>query len=95
MNAIVNIVDLELSQVFKRTKEMGYTLLINDTAKRFLAEKGYDIQFGARPLKRAIQNYIEDELSELILSKSINEGDIINIMADNSKNKLLFEVKTE
>ena len=95
MNAIVNIVDLELSQVFKRTKEMGYTLLMDDTAKRFLAEKGYDIQFGARPLKRAIQNYIEDELSELILSKSVNEGDIINITADTQNNKLLFEVKTE
>ena len=95
MNAIVNIVDLELAQVLKRTKEMGYTLLLDVSAKEFLAKKGYDIQFGARPLKRAIQNFIEDELSELILSQSIAEGDIINVAADGDSDKLRFDVTKE
>ena len=95
MNAIVNIVDLELTQVLNRTKEMGYTLLFDASAKEFLAKKGYDVQFGARPLKRAIQNFIEDELSELILSQSIAEGDIINVAADGDSDKLRFDVTKE
>ena len=95
MNAIVNIVDLELAQVLKRTKEMGYTLVLDASAKEFLAKKGYDVQFGARPLKRAIQNFIEDELSELILSQSINVGDTINVSADKENDKLHFEVTKE
>lgn len=95
MNAIINIVDLELAQVLKRTKEMGYTLLLDASAKEFLAKKGYDVQFGARPLKRAIQNFIEDELSELILSYSISEGDTINVTADTESDKLRFEVTKE
>ena len=95
MNAIVNIVDLELAQVLKRTKEMGYTLSLDASAKEFLAKKGYDIQFGARPLKRAIQNFIEDELSELILSQSIAEGDAICVTADSDNDKLRFDVTKE
>ena len=92
MSAIVSIVDLELAQVLKRTKEMGYTLIMENSAKEFLAKKGYDVQFGARPLKRAIQNHIEDELSELIISQSINEGDTINVTVENGAEKLKFEV---
>ena len=95
LNAIVNIVDLELAQVLKRTKEMGYTLSLDDTAKEFLAKKGYDVQFGARPLKRAIQNFIEDELSELILSQSISEGNNISVTADSENDKLRFTVINE
>ena len=95
MNAIVNIVDLELAQVLKRTKEMGYTLSLDASAKEFLAKKGYDVQFGARPLKRAIQNFIEDELSELILSQSIAEGDAICVTADSDNDKLRFDVTKE
>ena len=95
LNAIVNIVDLELAQVLKRTKEMGYTLSLDDTAKEFLAKKGYDVQFGARPLKRAIQNFIEDELSELILSQSISEGNNISVTADSENDKLRFTVVNE
>ncbi len=95
LNAIVNIVDLELAQVLKRTKEMGYTLSLDNSAKEFLAKKGYDIQFGARPLKRAIQNFIEDELSELILSQSISEGDNISVTADTENDKLRFTVVSE
>ena len=92
MSAIVSIVDLELAQVLKRTKEMGYTLIMENSAKEFLAKKGYDVQFGARPLKRAIQNHIEDELSELIISQSINEGDTINVTVEDGAEKLKFEV---
>ena len=95
LNAIVNIVDLELAQVLKRTKEMGYNLSLDNSAKEFLAKKGYDIQFGARPLKRAIQNFIEDELSELILSQSISEGDNISVTADTENDKLRFTVVSE
>lgn len=95
LNAIVNIVDLELAQVLKRTKEMGYNLSLDNSAKEFLAKKGYDIQFGARPLKRAIQNFIEDELSELILSQGICEGDNISVTADTENDKLRFTVVSE
>jgi ATP-dependent Clp protease ATP-binding subunit ClpC len=95
LNAIINIVDLELTQVLKRTKEMGYTLLFDASSKKFLAKKGYDVQFGARPLKRAIQNFIEDELSELILSQSISEGDNINVTVDTENDKLRFVIANE
>jgi ATP-dependent Clp protease ATP-binding subunit ClpC len=95
LSAIVKIVDLELRQVLKRTKEMGYTLLMSEEGKNFLANKGYDVQFGARPLKRAVQNYIEDELSELIISKKINAGDTIKVEVDTANDKLLFVVQED
>jgi ATP-dependent Clp protease ATP-binding subunit ClpC len=95
LSAIVKIVDLELLQVLKRTKEMGYTLLMSEEGKNFLANKGYDVQFGARPLKRAVQNYIEDELSELIISKKINAGDTIKVEVDTANDKLLFVVQED
>jgi ATP-dependent Clp protease ATP-binding subunit ClpC len=92
LEAITNIVDLELSPVLKRAAEMQFTLQLDSEAKEFLAHKGYDKQFGARPLKRAIQTYIEDELSELIISQTIKEGDNINVTADKQNDKLRFEV---
>ena len=92
LEAITNIVDLELSPVLKRAAEMQFTLQLDREAKEFLAHKGYDKQFGARPLKRAIQTYIEDELSELIISQTIKEGDNINVTADKQNDKLRFEV---
>jgi ATP-dependent Clp protease ATP-binding subunit ClpC len=95
LNAIISIVDLELAQVLKRTKEMGYSLSLDAQAKEFLAKKGYDVQFGARPLKRAIQNYIEDELSELILSQSISAGNNISVTIDAENDKLCFTVVNE
>ena len=95
LDAIVRIVDLELAQVLKRTREMGYNLMLDEAVKKFLANKGYDIQFGARPLKRAIQNFIEDELSELIVSDKINEGDNIRVTVDGESDKLKFEVTAE
>lgn len=79
LKAIRKIIDIELQPLCKRISDLGYTLTISDDAKDIVAEKGYDVQFGARPLKRAIQNYIEDAVCERILSGEIKEGDEINI----------------
>lgn len=79
LDAITKIVDIELVELYKRIQGVGYEMVITDAAKTFIASKGYDIQFGARPLKRAIQNYLEDGLSELIITSSIKEGDIISV----------------
>ena len=68
LNAIKRIIDIELRGLYKRIEQLGYQLQITDEAKAFVAEKGYDVQFGARPLKRAIQTYIEDSVCELILN---------------------------
>ncbi|MBQ8336021.1 MAG: ATP-dependent Clp protease ATP-binding subunit [Bacteroidaceae bacterium] len=91
--AIVEIVDLELAQILKRVTGLGYSIELTDEAKLFLADKGYDIQYGARPLKRALQNYVEDEISELLLDNALQPGDTITVEADNDNNKLKFEVK--
>ena len=92
-NAIINIVDLELRQIVKRVTELGYTIELTTEAKSFLADKGYDIQYGARPLKRALQNYLEDEISELLLDGALQNGDTIIVEADANAGKLKFEVK--
>ena len=92
-NAIINIVDLELTQIVKRVTELGYTIELTGEAKNFLANKGYDIQYGARPLKRALQNYVEDEISELLLDGALQPGDTIAVDADTNTGKLKFEVK--
>ncbi len=90
--AILNIVDIELSSLFKRVKGMGYELQITDKAKEFVASKGYDIQFGARPLKRAIQQYVEDGLCELLLDNSVKAGALVSIGKHPSKEELTFKV---
>ena len=92
-NAIINIVDLELSHIVKRVTELGYTIELTTEAKSFLADKGYDIQYGARPLKRALQNYVEDEISELLLDGALQNGDTIAVDADTNAGKLKFEVR--
>lgn len=79
LKAIRKIIDIELKPLIKRVSDLGYTLTVSEDAKDFVAEKGYDVQFGARPLKRAIQNYIEDAVCERILGGEIKEGDEINI----------------
>lgn len=75
--AIFKIIDIELAGFINRLDSLGYSLTITDAAKTFIAEKGYDVQYGARPLKRAIQKYLEDELAELIISESISPGDTL------------------
>lgn len=88
LDAITKIVDIELKGLLDRTESIGYKLAINDDAKHFLAAKGYDVQFGARPLKRAIQNYLEDTLSELIISDNIQPGDALQVSANKEEDKL-------
>ena len=88
LDAITKIVDIELKGLLDRTESIGYKLTINDDAKHFLATKGYDVQFGARPLKRAIQNYLEDTLSELIISDHIQPGDALQVSVNKEEDKL-------
>ena len=85
LEAIKKIVDIELRGLYKRIESIGYALEVSDEAKQFVAEKGYDIQFGARPLKRAIQTYIEDEVSELIINGEVNVGDTIKISKEGDR----------
>ena len=92
LDAIVSIVDLELAQIVKRVTELGYTIELTPEAKNFLANKGYDIQYGARPLKRALQNYVEDEISELLLDGALKSGDRIHVTLHESEERLKFEV---
>ena len=91
--AIIDIVDLELVQIVKRVTELGYSIELTAEAKNFLANKGYDIQYGARPLKRALQNYVEDEISALLLDGKLNPGDKIIADSDTANDKLRFEVQ--
>jgi len=75
--SISSIIDLELKGIFGRVMAMGYNLDLTQEAKDFIAEKGYDVQFGARPLKRAIQKYLEDELADVVLGSELEAGDTI------------------
>lgn len=95
LDAIVNIVDLELTQIIKRVNELGYTIDLTTEAKKHLASKGCDIQFGARPLKRALQTYIEDEISELLLCGSLKAGDNIHVDKATDEDKLTFTIESK
>ena len=90
IEAIKLIIDVELKGLFKRISDLGFTVQLSDKAKHFVAEKGYDVQFGARPLKRAIQSYIEDGISELIVNGDLSEGAVINIDKEDGKEELTF-----
>ena len=85
--ALNKIIDIELGGFFKRVKEMGYTLDVTENARNFLVEKGYDKQFGARPLKRAVQQYLEDDLAEMILRAEVEKGNsiIVDHTEDNER----------
>ena len=95
LEAIKQIIDLELRGLLKRMDEMGYQVEISDEAKAFVAEKGYDVQFGARPLKRAIQNHIEDGVAELIVNAELTDGATIAITKEEGKQELTIRVKNE
>jgi len=79
--------------LYDRIESIGYKLVIEDEAKQFIATKGYDVQYGARPLKRAIQTYLEDGLSELIISSKLTDGDMIRVSLNKEKGEL--EMKNE
>ncbi len=91
LDAIKKIIDIELRGLKKRVEELGYKLEITDKAKEFVATKGYDVQFGARPLKRAIQTYIEDGVCELLLDDKLKAGDTITADKDDDKEELTFK----
>ena len=93
LEAIKRIIDVELKGLYHRIHELGYEIELTPAAKEFVATKGYDVQFGARPLKRAIQNYIEDGICEQILSDNLPSGATILIDKDSKKESLTFRIK--
>ena len=90
LEAIKQIIDIELRGLYKRIGQIGYSIDLSEEAKEFVATKGYDVQFGARPLKRAIQNYIEDGVSDLIVNGDLQPGATIHINLHENKNELAF-----
>lgn len=95
LSAITSIVDLELKSLVKRVENLGYHFQMTDKAKEFVASKGYDVQFGARPLKRAIQNYVEDGLCELLMEGNLKSGSVISIGKNPKKDELTFKNLTK
>lgn len=93
MDALTRIIDIELKGLYSRVKNIGYKLVIDEDAKKFVATKGYDVQFGARPLKRAIQNNLEDGISELILGSEMAAGDTIKVSYDKEKDLIVMTVE--
>ena len=91
---IHKIIDIELKGLYERVKQLGYGLKISAAAKDFISEKGYDQKYGARPLKRAIQKYLEDEMAEVIIQASISNGDTIAIGFDKKKEQITIKIKT-
>lgn len=92
---IFSIIDISMKQVLKRIQALGYGLELTEEAKGFLADKGYDQQFGARPLHRAIQKYLEDPMAEEILNMNVKPGDIMVVDYDKENDKLFFTVKLQ
>ena len=86
------IIEIELKKLYARVSELGYKLSLSDKAKAFIAEKGFDKQFGARPLKRAIQKYVEDSLAEEIITSKIGSGDEIFMDIEEGSQELTVEV---
>jgi ATP-dependent Clp protease ATP-binding subunit ClpC len=87
--SIHKIIEIELKDFYKRVETLGYKLSITEKAKEFIASKGYDVQFGARPLKRAIQKYLEDELAEMIIKSKVQENDVITVDFDTENQKII------
>ena len=91
LDHINKIIDIELEKLFTRTNELGYEIKLSKKAKDFIAEKGFDKQYGARPLKRAIQKYLEDELAEEIMKSKVQTGDVIKVDLNKDKTKLVLK----
>ena len=89
---IFNIIDIEMISVLERIRALGYNVKISNDAKEYIAEKGFDSKFGARPLKRAIQKYFEDPISEEIINSNLNEGDTINVSLNKDKTDLKIKI---
>ncbi|HAQ18440.1 MAG TPA: Clp protease ClpC [Prolixibacteraceae bacterium] len=91
---IHEIIDIELKGLYDRVNSLNYKLKISSAAKDFIADKGYDVQFGARPLKRAIQKYLEDEMAEVIIKASVVQGDTISVGFDKKNEKIKIRILT-
>ena len=89
---IHQIIDIELNKLFLRIEGIGFTPKITDAAKDFIADKGFDAAYGARPLKRAIQKYVEDVLAEEIIAKNITEGDKLLVDVDKKKESIKIKI---
>ena len=92
---IHQIIEIELSKLYSRIEELGYKIKLSKKAKEFLADKGYDKKYGARPLKRTIQKHVEDLIASEILNSMINEGDIINIDYSSGKEELNIKIQNK
>jgi ATP-dependent Clp protease ATP-binding subunit ClpC len=90
---IHKIIDIELEKLFNRISDLGYTLTLSDKAKDYISDKGFDKEYGARPLKRAIQKYIEDALAEEIISSHLEEGDSIFMDLDKKTEELTIKIE--
>ncbi|MDE6468710.1 MAG: AAA family ATPase, partial [Muribaculaceae bacterium] len=88
-DAIFKIIDIELAGFYRRIASLGFSVTVTDEAKNFIASKGCDVQFGARPLKRAIQKYLEDELAEVLLAGNAEAGDEIIVGFDEETSKVV------
>lgn len=89
---IFKIIDIELEGLYQRIINLGYKIKLTNAAKDFIAEKGYDIQFGARPLKRAIQKYLEDPMAEVLIKSEMKEGDIVNVGLNQKTEEITIKV---
>jgi len=92
---IHKIIDIELDKLYQRINELGYKLSLSKSAKDYIADKGFDKEYGARPLKRAIQKYIEDALAEEIINSNLKEGDSISMDLDKKTNELVIKIKKQ
>ncbi|MCK0204032.1 ATP-dependent Clp protease ATP-binding subunit, partial [Ornithobacterium rhinotracheale] len=90
---ILRIIDIELSKLYGLVRDMGYEVELSQEAKEFVAEKGFDKDYGARPLKRAIQKYIEDPMAEKIINAEIKEGDALLVVLNEAKDGLEITIK--
>ncbi|MXV14920.1 ATP-dependent Clp protease ATP-binding subunit [Hufsiella ginkgonis] len=91
---IFKIIDIELKALFERVSSLGYDIALTESAKEFIADKGYDSNFGARPLKRAIQKYLEDPIAEEILKGGLTDGDVMEVSYDKEADEIRVTRKT-
>ncbi|MFN4813121.1 MAG: ATP-dependent Clp protease ATP-binding subunit, partial [Bacteroidota bacterium] len=89
---IHQIIDIELKNLYKRMEDLGYKIKLTESAKDFISDKGFDPNYGARPLKRAIQKYLEDPLAEEIIKAKLAEGDVIEVDFDTVKSEITIQV---
>ena len=90
---INKIIDLELKGLFDRVKSLGYQLKIAPAARDFIAERGFDATYGARPLKRAIQKYLEDPMAEILIKAVPGEGEVINVGFNSAKSEIKIKIQ--